>query len=384
MSGERLVLRGETPAGERYTIPLRADGELFESSQLFRVQPVLASDLGDVVCKVVHAGAGPEAEDRIRREATFFEHMQQRRDLPVPYVASGKDDRLHIITRFDPEAMTAAAHFKDPDRATRFSARVDGVTFAASLVRCVGRLHDLGIVHCDLKPGNVLFRRSGSGYEFTLIDLAHAHSLPGGPDLPLITRVGQTPGTPGWTSPDKLEGRSPHAGWDMWGVALLLVAFALDDGDPLRSSSNARQIRTSSQFQIERLRSTAGLDTLYVETCRRLLVAEEPLTPAHVLGVLEGGTPWPPRLSRVDDELEEEQTAMWERLADGYRDFETLRIPLRIPPSTIVDEAGEPDAAGSEWWERLTPAQVAGLVAVGFVLLVLVTYAARAALGSGS
>jgi serine/threonine protein kinase len=66
----------------------------------------------------------------------------------------------------------------------------DVAAYAASLVGAVLRLHGAGVLHCDVKPRNVLWDAAGRGA--SLADFGHAQREAG---------AGACAGTPGYTDP---------------------------------------------------------------------------------------------------------------------------------------------------------------------------------------
>ncbi len=80
--------------------------------------------------------------------------------------------------------------------------RAEVVPFMSSLARAVGGLHSAGYVHRDLKPGNVLRRRTG---EPVLIDLGLAAPSPGGKAPGRFRAPGRfAVGTPDFAAPEQL------------------------------------------------------------------------------------------------------------------------------------------------------------------------------------
>ncbi|MCO5166399.1 MAG: serine/threonine protein kinase [Planctomycetes bacterium] len=92
---------------------------------------------------------------------------------------------------------------------------------AARLVRdvalAVQHAHDRGVLHRDLKPGNVLLDAAGAP---RLVDLGLARLLDGRS----LTRTGDVLGTPAFLAPEQALGRASDARTDVFGLGALLFA----------------------------------------------------------------------------------------------------------------------------------------------------------------
>jgi hypothetical protein len=94
---------------------------------------------------------------------------------------------------------------------------------AAGLAEALTAIHAAGVVHRDLKPGNVML----DGGQPVVIDFGIAHV----PDSTRLTKTGLVMGTPGYLAPEVIEGGSSSWASDVhsWGAT---VAFAATGRQP--------------------------------------------------------------------------------------------------------------------------------------------------------
>ena len=99
------------------------------------------------------------------------------------------------------------------------------------VARGLREAHRKGVVHGDIKPGNVLLTTDGAP---RLADFGLA-SLLGDATLSAF-EVGELVGTPAYIAPERIMGEPPHPGCDLWGLGILLyrmlagrVPFAVRD-----------------------------------------------------------------------------------------------------------------------------------------------------------
>jgi hypothetical protein len=100
----------------------------------------------------------------------------------------------------------------------------------AQLAGALARAHQRGIVHRDIKPGNVLIDKAGHP-KISDFGIARGH----GDEQ--LTQVGFITGTPGYLSPELARGGDPHPASDVWALGATLYA-AVEGQPPYAPRSN--------------------------------------------------------------------------------------------------------------------------------------------------
>lgn len=165
-------------------------------------------DGASVAVKTLLPGANEDARRRLRQEAELLArvsnpHLAEFRDADpdavVPWLA------LRYV------AGPALSEIEEPLGADKLLQLADG------LATGLAALHDVGIVHRDVKPSNVILTHAGP----VLVDLGIARAQ----DMTALTQTGVVVGSPAWMAPEQLRGEDVGPATDMWGWGAA-VAFA--------------------------------------------------------------------------------------------------------------------------------------------------------------
>ncbi|MBI3201959.1 MAG: serine/threonine protein kinase [Myxococcales bacterium] len=94
------------------------------------------------------------------------------------------------------------------------------VKIASQILKSLMEAHALGVVHRDMKPGNVFLCTYAGETEFVkVLDFGIAKTLESAP----LTAAGMVIGTPRYMPPDQILGKPPHPSMDLYAVGMMLA-----------------------------------------------------------------------------------------------------------------------------------------------------------------
>lgn len=172
----------------------------------------------EVAVKVLrpHIAYDPDARTRLAREVDTLERVHHP-NVAAVITADPHGERPYIATEYVPgiplDKLVTERGPLNPD---------EMADLGRDLADAIRAIHAAGVVHRDLKPSNVLM----VGRRPVLIDFGIAHIA----DDARLTSTGLVMGTPGYLSPELVEGAPVSTSTDWWGWAATLAYAA--QGEP--------------------------------------------------------------------------------------------------------------------------------------------------------
>jgi eukaryotic-like serine/threonine-protein kinase len=151
---------------------------------------------------------GSTTFDRFLREYELVAHLRH------PNIA-----RIYDLGVADDHVYLAMEYFAGGDLRSRMKSRLEwpaALVYLRQMAAALGALHDVGVLHRDVKPGNLLLRDDGT---LAFIDFGLARQLRLESD---ITGVGTIFGTPHYMSPEQGHGSPLDERSDLYSLGVIL------------------------------------------------------------------------------------------------------------------------------------------------------------------
>jgi serine/threonine protein kinase len=187
-----------------------------------------------VALKVIRPEIAESGDYRSRflREVRFAAAVDHPHVVSV-FDAGEQDGRLYLTMQWvDGQELGTLI-----DREQRIAPE-RAVLIGVQLAQALQAVHDVGLVHRDVKPSNVLVRDIGGHDHAYLTDFGIAKA-PAAQDS--LTRTGWVIGTPGYLSPEQIRGQQPGPRSDLYALGCIIFE-ALTGQRPFRGGDLAARV----------------------------------------------------------------------------------------------------------------------------------------------
>jgi len=224
--GTSLLPAADTPAERTKTIDFAAQGfprghifaeryEIIEMlgrggmGSVYRVEDTQLKE--EVALKVINpdVAADKNTIERFRNELKLSRQIAHRNVCKMYYLGESKSGPYIVMEYVAGESLRNMIRMSGPM----------GLGTTLKIIRQVAEglseAHRMGVVHRDLKPSNIMIDRAGNA---RIMDFGIARSA----KIKGITRAGVIVGTPGYMSPEQVEGQEPDQRSDIYSLAVIM------------------------------------------------------------------------------------------------------------------------------------------------------------------
>ena len=182
----------------------------------------------EVAVKVLpqHLSREPEVRARFEREARAISSLNHPHICVLHDVGRDGDTDYLVMELVEGETLSARL-------AKGALPLAEVVRLGAQVAEALARAHRAGVVHRDLKPGNIMVTKAGAKLmDFGLartspLAFAHREDATQAPTEPSpITAEGRIVGTVQYMAPEQFEGREADARSDIWALGCVLYEMA--------------------------------------------------------------------------------------------------------------------------------------------------------------
>ncbi|MGW0190034.1 protein kinase domain-containing protein [Streptomyces sp. NPDC003362] len=195
------------------------------------VDEVLGREVAVKELRTYNDAAGPELAElrlRMQREARAAARVRHPGVVAVHDIAEVDGRPLIVMELVDGPSLDDVLR----DRGTLEPREAAGI--GAKVMDALAAAHRAGVLHRDVKPGNILLDRSG---RVVLTDFGIATmDDPGDGSATRLTRSGEIVGSLDYLAPERAQGAEPGPASDVWALGATLYA-AVEGASPFRRTS---------------------------------------------------------------------------------------------------------------------------------------------------
>ncbi|MEV5974140.1 protein kinase [Streptomyces sp. NPDC051921] len=195
------------------------------------VDEVLGREVAVKELRAYNDASGPELEDlrlRMQREARAAARVRHPGVVAVHDVTDHQGRPVIVMELVDGPSLDGVLG----ERGAMDPREVAAI--GAAVLEALAAAHDAGVLHRDVKPGNILLDRSG---RVVLTDFGiAAMDDPGDGSATHLTRSGEIVGSLDYLAPERAQGQQPGPASDVWALGATLYA-AVEGSSPFRRTS---------------------------------------------------------------------------------------------------------------------------------------------------
>ena len=218
--------KGSRPLIKGYRLIRRLSSSEYSSVYLAERESASLKVVLKVLRQVPDLADGLGAFDRFLQEYELIAGLEHSGIIHIYDLGVG-DDHAHIVMEYMPGG----------DLKARIAAGInerDAVSYLKQIAGAITQIHGVGILHRDLKPGNVMFRDDGS---LAIIDFGLAKQMRLDAE---ITGSGEIFGTPYYMSPEQGHAEEVDERSDVYSLGVIF--YEMLTGDKPYRANNAMGI----------------------------------------------------------------------------------------------------------------------------------------------
>ena len=209
-------------------------GEVYEAEDLEFRQPVALKTIRPEVVSTPHALERFKREVQLAKKVT---HANVCRIFDLFRHAASADTTILLVSMELLRGETLAEYLR---RVGRLSI-AEAVSIALQMANGLGAAHEMGILHRDFKPGNVVLVEGKKGIRAVITDFGLALQPDDDAKSSGVITTTVHFGTPAYMSPEQVEGRRLTPASDVYSLGLVLYemvtgARPFEDSTPLSSA----------------------------------------------------------------------------------------------------------------------------------------------------